>query len=170
MLSMAVMPDALLDQDPALQPPLGVIPNFIDPENRQSIIIAVLAVTLGAATVFTVIRIYTKAFILNSIAPEDCSSPQSREVTAVLISSQMRLAWHGYALRQSSPCRVFRGCKALDFADPWTVRLVSWHIPSCQLSNSSTALVFISGTCQSPVLYNFSRQVPWPNVPSTTPS
>lgn len=109
--------DALLDQGPALQPPLGVIPNFIDPENTQSIIIATLAVTLGAATVFTVIRIYTKAFILNSIAPEDCSSPHSREVTTVLISSQMRLAWHGYALRHSSPRRVSRGCKALEFAD-----------------------------------------------------
>ena len=123
--------DALLDQDPALQPPLGVIPNFVDPENTRSMIIAILAVTLGAATVFTVIRICTKAFILNSIALEDCSSPLSREVTIVLISSQIRLAWHGYAPRQSSPSRIFRGCKALDIADLWAARLVLWHIPSC---------------------------------------
>ena len=93
--------DTLLDQGPALQPPPGVIPNFIDPENTQSIIIATLAVTLGAATLFTVIRMYTKAFILNTIALEDCSSPLLREVTRVLTSSQMCVAWHGYAPRQS---------------------------------------------------------------------
>lgn len=162
--------DALLDESPALQPPLGVTPNFIDPEDMHNMIIATLAVTLGAATLFTVIRMYTKAFILKSIAPEDCSSPLSREVNIVLISSQMRLVWHGYAPRQSSPSRISRGCKAFDIANLWPARLVLWHLPSCQLSNSSTALVFISGTCPSPVLYNFSRQVPWPNVLSTAPS
>ena len=75
--------DASLDQGPALQPPLGVIPNFIDPENIQSTIIATLAVTLGAAIFFTAVRIYTKAFILNSIALEDCNSPLSLEVIIV---------------------------------------------------------------------------------------
>ena len=109
--------DALLDQGLALQPPLGVTPNFIDPENMQSIIIATLAVTLGAATLFTVIRMYTKAFILNTIALEDCSSPLLREVTKILTSSQTCVAWHGYAPRQSFASRIFRGCKAFDIAD-----------------------------------------------------
>ncbi len=75
--------DASMDQLPALQPPLGVIPNSTDPENMQSTIIATLAVTLGAATFFTAVRMYTKAFILNSIALEDCSSPLSLEVNIV---------------------------------------------------------------------------------------
>lgn len=162
--------DALPDQSPALQPPLGVIPNFSDPEDMQNIIIATLAATLGAATLFTVIRMYTKAFILNSVASEDCSSLLSREVTIVLISSQMRLAWHGYAPKQSFLSRISRGWKAFGIADLRPARLVSWHLPSFQLSSSSTALVFISGTCPSPALYNFSRQVPWAHVLSTAPS
>ena len=79
--------DALPDQRPALQPPSGVVSNFVDPEDMQNMIIATLAATLGAATLFTCIRMYTKAFILNSVASEDCSSPLSLEVTTVLISS-----------------------------------------------------------------------------------
>ena len=75
--------NASLDQLPALQPPLGVTPNFDDPENIQCAIIATLAVTLGAATFFTAVRIYTKAFILKSIALEDCSSPLLFEVIIV---------------------------------------------------------------------------------------
>ena len=74
---------ASLDQLPALQPPLGVTPNFNDPENIQSTIIATLAVTLGAATFFTAVRMYTKVFILKSFALEDCSSPLSFEVNLV---------------------------------------------------------------------------------------
>lgn len=65
------------------QPPPGVVPNFNDPENTQSTIIATLAVTLGAATFFTAVRVYTKAFVLNSIALEDCSSPLSFEMTGI---------------------------------------------------------------------------------------
>ena len=80
---MALTTDASLDQSPALQPPPGVIPNSIDPENMQSTIIATLAVTLVAATFFTAVRMYTKAFILKSIALEECSSPLSLEITIV---------------------------------------------------------------------------------------
>ena len=94
-MAMTLPSDASLDQGPALQSPPGVVPNSIDPENMQSTIIATLAVTLGAATFFTGVRMYTKAFILKSIALEDCSSPPSIGSNYRLISSQMRLAWHG---------------------------------------------------------------------------
>ena len=80
---MTLPADASLDQVPALQPPLGVIPNSTDPGNIHSTIIATLAVTLGAATFFTAVRFYTKAFILKSIALEDCSSPLSLEAISV---------------------------------------------------------------------------------------
>ena len=65
------------------QPRPGITPNSIDYENIQSTIIATLAVTLGVATLFTAVRIYTKAFIINSIALEDCSSPLSLEIYIV---------------------------------------------------------------------------------------
>ncbi|KAK0508429.1 hypothetical protein JMJ35_009513 [Cladonia borealis] len=86
------------------QPPPGVIPNSIDPENIQSTIIATLAVTLGAATLFTAVRIYTKAFIINSIALEDCSSPLSLEINmagfvAYTILSAVKLQY-GYGVHQ----------------------------------------------------------------------
>ncbi|CAF9925595.1 MAG: hypothetical protein ALECFALPRED_003175 [Alectoria fallacina] len=63
-----------LDQLPGLTPPPGVTPNFVNPDNEQATIIATLAVCLPVATLFTALRMYSKIFIIKSIALEDYAS------------------------------------------------------------------------------------------------
>lgn len=69
---MDIPPGVPLDQLPGLAPPSGVTPNFIDPDNYQNTIIATLVVCLTMATLFTALRLYSKVFIIKSIALEDC--------------------------------------------------------------------------------------------------
>ena len=61
-----------LDETPAAPPPLGVIPNFVNPENQVSVINATLIICLGVATVFVWLRMYTKFLINKSHGYEDC--------------------------------------------------------------------------------------------------
>ncbi|CAG8962026.1 hypothetical protein HYFRA_00014135 [Hymenoscyphus fraxineus] len=58
-------------EGPALAPPPGMHPNFIDPPNLQSQIRAVEILTLLLATLAVATRIYTKARILKRVASED---------------------------------------------------------------------------------------------------
>ena len=69
---MDISPGVPLNQIPGLQPPPGVVPNFINPESYQSTIIATLTVCLATATLFTILRLYSKVFVIKSIALEDC--------------------------------------------------------------------------------------------------
>lgn len=64
-------PGLPLERLPALSPPPGVTPNFVNPENYQSLIIALQTICLALATGFTALRIYTKLFIIKSFASED---------------------------------------------------------------------------------------------------
>ena len=66
-----------MDQMPGLKPPPGVTPNFINPVNYQNTIVATLAVCLTVATLFTALRLYSKIFIIKSVALEDCKYPVS---------------------------------------------------------------------------------------------
>ena len=77
MLNMDIPPGVPLDQQPGLKPPPGVVPNFINPDNYQNTIIATLAVCLTLATLFTALRLYSKYFIIKSIALEDCTHPKN---------------------------------------------------------------------------------------------
>ena len=61
-----------LDRLPGLKPPPGVTPNFINPHNYQSKIIAVVSVCLTVATLVTALRLYTKVFLIKSVKSEDC--------------------------------------------------------------------------------------------------
>ena len=49
-----------LDRVPGLEPPPGVVPNFVNPENYQNKVIACLAVFLAIATFFTAIKLIQK--------------------------------------------------------------------------------------------------------------
>ena len=57
---------------PGLQPPEGVIPNFTNPPSLENIQIAATVVCIALATLATVLRMYTKMFIIKAIGWEDC--------------------------------------------------------------------------------------------------
>lgn len=71
-MAMSLPSSVPLDRVPGLEPPPGVVPNFVNPENYQNKIIACLTVFLAIATIFTAAKLYTKAVIVKSIAWEDC--------------------------------------------------------------------------------------------------
>lgn len=57
---------------PALDPPTGVTPNFVDPENRGKTVVTTGAFLTALAMLFFVIRIYTKCCINKKLSWEDC--------------------------------------------------------------------------------------------------
>ena len=57
---------------PAAKPPVGVVPNFVDPTNLDTAVITVLSVCLIIGTLAVLIRTYTKLMLIKSIAYEDC--------------------------------------------------------------------------------------------------
>ncbi|MCJ1458810.1 hypothetical protein MMC28_009184 [Mycoblastus sanguinarius] len=71
---MEVPPGVPLDQLPGLDPPPGVTPDFVNPDNYQSTIIATMTVCLTVATLITALRLYTRLFIIKSFHLEDYAS------------------------------------------------------------------------------------------------
>jgi hypothetical protein len=61
--------DAILD-GPALAPPLGVRPNFENPQNLSHPELAVLQLVIATAVV--VMRVYTKLGVVRKMWAEDC--------------------------------------------------------------------------------------------------
>lgn len=57
---------------PAMAPPPGVIPNFVDPPNLLHIFILVLTLCVSLPTIAILLRMYTKLFILRKVVFEDC--------------------------------------------------------------------------------------------------
>ena len=57
---------------PAGPPPPGVTPNFVNPPNHTTLAIAVMTVGLTASTLVLLMRIYTKVYLIRSLALEDC--------------------------------------------------------------------------------------------------
>jgi hypothetical protein len=65
---------ALLD-GPAMNPPPGVMPNFVDPPNLRREVILGLTIYMTTATLVVLMRLYTKLFLFRKIIFEDCISP-----------------------------------------------------------------------------------------------
>lgn len=57
---------------PAKPPPPGVKSNFINPQSRQPEMIAINAILLTIATLFLLMRLWTRSFITRSIGWDDC--------------------------------------------------------------------------------------------------
>lgn len=75
---------------PAMAPPPGVTPNFIDPPNLRHIVVLVLTLCMSFSTVAILMRMYTKLFILRKTAFEDCRYqylPQSSNTDCAQTSS-----------------------------------------------------------------------------------
>ena len=59
---------------PALAPPPGVVPNFVDPPNLYRTGVAVQIVTLILSTFAVAMRLYTKARMMRQMAAADCTT------------------------------------------------------------------------------------------------
>ena len=59
---------------PAMSPPAGIVPNFHDPPNLDSLVALTLTLCIGIGTLAVALRMYTKVFILRVLAWEDCGS------------------------------------------------------------------------------------------------
>ena len=68
------MSQAELAQLPAAAPPLGVTPNFVDPESCGNAVIVVLTVFSALTTLVVVLRMYTRMCISKSVGWDDCGS------------------------------------------------------------------------------------------------
>ncbi|KAI1441285.1 hypothetical protein F5Y02DRAFT_422169 [Annulohypoxylon stygium] len=56
---------------PALSPPDGVIPNFVDPPNNNKLAIAVISICISLVTILFLIRIITRIFYVRKTRIED---------------------------------------------------------------------------------------------------
>lgn len=63
--------EALLD-GPATTPPAGIIPRLDNPPNIDTICYLTFSLCVSFASLAVIIRIYTKHFLIRSIAYEDC--------------------------------------------------------------------------------------------------
>lgn len=57
---------------PALQPPEGVTPNFVNPENFHTAIIGTIVVCIALTTCLACTRMYTKLIITKTYGWDDC--------------------------------------------------------------------------------------------------
>lgn len=59
---------------PAIDPPPGVIPNFVNPESRmQGLIVTAICFTVIAG-ICVCLRMYTRMFLTRSVGWDDCES------------------------------------------------------------------------------------------------
>lgn len=57
---------------PAMVPPPGITPNFVNPPNLNHIVVLTLVLCMVFSTLAVVMRMYTKLFIIRKTAFEDC--------------------------------------------------------------------------------------------------
>ena len=72
--SLIIVQQRSLLEGPALKPPPGVIPNFVDPPNQTSLGYGILFMCAGLSTLAVVIRLYSKAFCTKKLDIEDGKS------------------------------------------------------------------------------------------------
>ena len=63
-----------LSNYPALQPPPGVVPNFVNPENQNRPLLVTASLELGLMIVFVLNRFYSKSFLVRKYSWDDCQS------------------------------------------------------------------------------------------------
>lgn len=70
-----------MENYPALPPPSGVVPNFVDPETRAPVIIVFCALSLGLMWPILITRLYSKIWILHSFGWDDGTLLPLKECT-----------------------------------------------------------------------------------------
>lgn len=63
-----------MTEQPAIPPPPGVVPNFIDPENRVMTIININAIFMALSGVILLLRLYSRRFIVHQLGFADCKT------------------------------------------------------------------------------------------------
>lgn len=61
-----------LDKLPALTPPPGVTPNFVNPYSQGRAIFITTGICVGFVTPAVTIRVFTKAYVIKRVNLEDC--------------------------------------------------------------------------------------------------
>ena len=63
---------AAILEGPAMDPPAGLVSNFVNPENLYTSIAGAQIACYTIATVAVALRVYTKAFITREFGWDDC--------------------------------------------------------------------------------------------------
>ena len=67
-------PGVPLSEIPALKPPPGIKPNFVNPPSYANALVTVNAVFLTLMLITLALRLYTKGVLLKSLGWDDCKS------------------------------------------------------------------------------------------------
>ena len=59
-------------EGPGMKPPMGVIPNFVDPPNQLDALLAVTSLCFIIATFCVAIRAWTRFYLMRTYGWEDC--------------------------------------------------------------------------------------------------
>lgn len=65
------IPDSVLAQTPAMQPPAGITPNFINPPSRNAALIALNTVFLALMVTVVSMRLYVKTRVVRTMGGDD---------------------------------------------------------------------------------------------------
>ena len=57
---------------PALQPPPGVVPHFVNPPNRNGLCYSVLILSICVSTIVVFLRMWARIFCVKKFRIEDC--------------------------------------------------------------------------------------------------
>ncbi len=71
MSAVQLPPPALWSLVPSLEPPSGVQPNFVNPEDRGDVLLVVGSVLLALMIIFYSVRMYTKLFLIRKLTWDD---------------------------------------------------------------------------------------------------
>ena len=66
-----------LSHTPAIQPPSGVEPNFVNPADNREPLIVGASLFLSLTSVFALTRAYVKTFIIRKYSWDDCELEQT---------------------------------------------------------------------------------------------
>lgn len=61
-----------LTQIPALNPPSGITPDFVDPATRANLTLISCAGIVAVMLLFVMLRIYTKVYVIQTTGWDDC--------------------------------------------------------------------------------------------------
>ena len=91
----AEIPPSILGTLPALQPPAGVKPNFVNPEDKSYIQISVATVLFCLMVLLFANRVYTKLVIIRKSSWDDCEcAPRLEEQIGTKLKIRQRLMYY----------------------------------------------------------------------------
>ena len=68
------LPESFLEELPALKPPPGVLPNFVDPPDKGPAVAAVASIFAALAFIMVLVRIYCKCVVFRRWTWDDGKS------------------------------------------------------------------------------------------------